>query len=171
MRRFLCLTAGLLTLGALAPVAATADMRCLSPAERAAFDVQALRSELMVLATGCGDDQPYNAFITRYKPELQTNERDMDTWFRHRYGRRAQQEHDRFVTELANAQAEHASHLGSEFCPRNGQIFAEAMALTGAGELAPFAAGQALFPPSMDVCPVEVAQAPAAEPRRARRRR
>jgi hypothetical protein len=162
MRRFLSLlSAALAVAGMLTPQLASAQLQCLSPAQRAAFDLQALRSELMVLATGCGDDRAYNEFITRYRPELQANEKDIDTWFKHRYGRRGQQEHDRFVTELANAQASSGSHLGSEFCPRNGQIFSQAMALRSATELPPFAAGQALFPRSMDVCPVEVAQAPA----------
>lgn len=167
MRRIACrLTIALAALGGLT-AQADAQLQCLSPAQRAAFDVQALRSELMVLATGCGDDQPYNAFIERYKPQLLANERAMDEYFRHRYGRRGQTEHDRFVTDLANAQASRASRLGSEFCPRNGQIFSEALALSSSSELAPFAAGQALFPTSMEVCPVEVAQAPVAEHRRA----
>jgi hypothetical protein len=167
MRRFVRhLTVGLLALGTLAMLTAQADaqLRCLSPAERAAFDLQALRSELMVLATGCGDDQPYNAFIERYKPELMMNEHAISSYFREKFGRRGQQEHDHFVTDLANAQASIAGRLGSEFCPRNGQIFHEAMALRSVDELRPFAAGQALLPPSLDICPVEVAQAPERKP-------
>lgn len=161
MRRFVRhLTAGLLALATLT-AQADAQLQCLSPAERTAFDVQALRSELMVLAVGCGDDRPYNAFIERYKPELMVNEHAIDSYFQEKFGRRGQQEHDRFVTDLANAQASSGSRLGSEFCPRNGQIFHEAMALRSPDELRPFAAGQALFPQSLDVCPVEVARAPA----------
>lgn len=160
MRRFAYLATGLLALGALT-VQANAQMQCLSPSQRAMFDVQALRSELMVLATGCGADQSYNAFIKRYRPELMANEHEIDAYFRHRYGRRGQSEHDSFVTALANAQASGASRLGSEFCPRNGQIFHEVMALETSRELPPFAAGQSLFPDSMDVCPTEVAQEPA----------
>lgn len=154
---------GLLMLGALVSQA-DAQLQCLSPGERVTFDLQALRSELMVLATGCGDVRPYNAFIERYRPELMENEQAISSYFRHKYGRRGRQEHDSFVTALANAQADQASRLGSEFCPRNGQIFQEAMALHSGGELRPFAAGQALFPRSMDICPVEVAQDPPRRP-------
>lgn len=162
MRRFLCqLSAAVAVLGVLTPTLASAQLQCLSSAQRATFDVQALRSELMVLATGCGDDRAYNEFINRYKPELLANEKEIDAWFKHRYGRRGQQEHDRFVTELANEHASIGSRLGSEFCPRNGQIFGQALALQSPSQLASFAAGQALFPRSMDLCPVEVAQAPA----------
>lgn len=139
---------------------AAAQTQCLAPSARAAFDVQALRSEIMVLATGCSDDSQYNAFIERYKPALMANEHAIDDWFRHKYGRRAQYEHDRFVTELANAQSDAGTKLGSEFCPHNGVIFHEVMALQDAAELAAFAAGQNLVPSSLDVCPVETAEAP-----------
>ena len=64
MRRlFLSLAAA----GTLICQQAAAQLQCMSPADRAAFDVQALRSEMMVLATGCSDDAQYNAFITRYQ--------------------------------------------------------------------------------------------------------
>ena len=160
------LAVGLLALGAMT-AHADAGMQCLSPAQRAAFDVQALRSQLMVLATGCGtDDHRYNAFIERYRPALLANEHAISAWFKHRYGRHGQQEHDQFVTELANAQSSRATQLGSEFCPRDGLIFEEVMALQSASQLSPFAAGQALLPASMDVCPEQMA-----EERRAGRRR
>lgn len=158
MRRFAYLTAGLLALGGLT-VQANAQMECLSQSQRAMFNVEALRSELMVLATGChGDSHVYNAFIERYRPALMANEHAVDAYFRQRYGRRGQSEHDSFVTSLANAEASNASRLGTEFCPRNGQIFNEVMALESSSQLPPFAAGQALFPASMGVCPTEVAE-------------
>ena len=157
MRRvFLCLAAT----GALTCQQATAQMQCLSPDERAAFEVQALRSELVVLATGCSDDAQYNAFVRRYQPELQANERAIDAWFKRHYGRKAQFEHDKFVTEMVNDRSDIGSRLGSEFCPRNGMVFQEAMALHNAGELPAFAAGQDLLPSTMGICAEEVAQAP-----------
>jgi hypothetical protein len=138
---------------------AAAQMQCLGPSERAAFDVQALRSEVMVLATGCADDAQYNAFITRYQSELQANERDVDAWFKKKFGRRAQSEHDRFVTDLANAQSSAGTKLGSDFCSHNGMIFQELTALQSSAELPPFAAGQNLVPASLDFCAEEMAQA------------
>jgi hypothetical protein len=138
---------------------AAAQLHCMTPADQATFDVQALRSEMMVLATGCSDDAAYNAFITRYQPELQANEREVDAWFKKKFGRRAQTEHDRFVTDLANAQSNAGTRLGSDFCPHNGTIFHAVMALTSAQELSQFAAGQNLVPASLDVCAEETAQA------------
>ena len=129
-----------------------AERRCASLADQSAFEVQALRSELMVLATGCHDDERYNAFIRRFQADLQGNERAINAYFQHRYGRAAQAEHDRFVTDLANAISRQGSDLGGDFCPRNGMIFAEVLSLTSSNELADFAAGKNLVPTSVDIC-------------------
>ena len=156
MRRTVqCLTAASLLLAQ----PAWADPQCLPPAARAVFNVEALRSEMMVLATGCSDDTAYNAFIERYQPALQANEREIDAWFKRNFGRLGQSEHDRFVTDLANAQSSDGTRLGSDFCPHNGVIFHEVMALPDAGDLAPFAAGKNLVPAALDLCAEEAHEA------------
>ena len=43
-------------------------------------------------------------------------------------------------------------HLGSDFCPRNGALFAEVLSLRSPGELAAYAAGKDLVPPTIDPC-------------------
>ena len=149
MRRLVSAVAALTILSA-QPV--LAERQCSSVADQSAFEVQALRSELMVLATGCHDDDQYNAFIHRYQGDLQANERMIDAYFQHRYGKAAQKEHDRFVTELANAISHQGTDLGGDFCPRNGMIFSEVMALQSASQLTDFAAGKDLVPTSMEIC-------------------
>jgi len=149
MRRFVSAVAALTILSSQSVMA---QPQCSSMADQSAFEVQALRSELMVLATGCHDDESYNAFIRRYQPDLQGNERAIDAYFKHRYGRTAQTEHDRFVTDLANAISRQGSDLGGDFCPRNGLIFNEVLALESASELTDFAAGKNLIPASVSVC-------------------
>ena len=149
MRRFVSAVAALTILTA-QPV--LAQPQCSSQSDQAAFEVQALRSELMVLATGCHDDDRYNAFIHRYQSDLQGNERAINAYFQHRYGRSAQTEHDRFVTDLANAISRQGSDLGGDFCPRNGLIFNEVLALESSAELADFAAGKNLVPASVEIC-------------------
>jgi hypothetical protein len=149
MRRFVSAVAAL-TMLSTQPV--LAERQCSSLADQSAFEVQALRSELVVLATGCHDDEQYNAFIRRYQPDLQTNERIISAYFQHRYGKAGQTEHDRFVTELANTMSRQGSDLGGDFCPRNGLIFNEVLALQSAAELADFAAGKSLMPGSVPVC-------------------
>src|ERR1700761_5992471 len=126
MRRLLSAVTALTLLSA-QPV--LAERQCASMADQSAFEVQALRSELMVLATGCHEDDRYNAFIRRYQADLQANERAIDAYFKRRYGRSGQTEHDRFVTELANAMSRQGSDLGGDFCERNGLMFSEVLAL------------------------------------------
>jgi hypothetical protein len=158
MRRFVSAVAALSILF-IQPV--LAQPQCSSMADQSAFDIQALRSELMVLATGCHDDDRYNAFIRRYQGDLQGNERAINAYFQHRYGRSAQTEHDRFVTDLANAISRQGSDLGGDFCPRNGLIFNEVLALESTSELADFAAGKNLIPVSVDICtPMPTSAAP-----------
>jgi hypothetical protein len=129
-----------------------AQQQCASLTDQSAFEVQALRSELMVLATGCHDDNRYNAFIHRYQSDLQANERAIVAYFKHRFGTSGQTEHDRFVTELANAMSRQGSDLGGDFCPRNGMMFNEVLALPSSADLANYAAGKDLVPVSIPIC-------------------
>ena len=149
MRRFISAVAALTMLSA-QPV--LAQRQCSSMVDQSAFEVQALRSELMVLATGCHDDEQYNAFIRRYQNDLQANERTIIAYFQHRYGKAGQTEHDRFVTDLANAISHQGSDLGGDFCPRNGLIFNEVLALQSTTDLTDFAAGKDLVPSSVAIC-------------------
>lgn len=127
--------------------------------EQPVFNVEALKSEMMVLATACHDDAQYNAFIQRYQPTLMANEHALDNYFKHEYGRHAQTEHDSYITSLANAQADEGLKQGTDFCPRNAALFEEAMALDGPTDLPQFAAGQDLLPASLGSC-----QAPVSTP-------
>src|SRR3954447_6221762 len=151
MRRLLSAVTALTLLSA-QPV--LAERQCASLADQSAFELQALRSELMVLAMGCHEDDRYNAFIRRYQPDLQANERMISSYFKNRYGRAGQTEHDRFVTELANAMSRQGSDLGGDFCPRNGMIFNEVLALRSSGELQDYAAGKNLVPATIEICTV-----------------
>jgi len=149
MRRLMSAAVALTMLSA-QPV--LAERQCASLADQSAFEVQALRSELMVLATGCHNDDQYNAFIRRFQSDLQANERLITAYFQHRYGRAGQTEHDRFVTELANAMSRQGSDLGGDFCPRNGLIFNEVLALPSTTVLTEYAAGKDLVPGSVQIC-------------------
>lgn len=129
-------------------------------ADEAVFNIEALKSEMMVLATACHDNSQYNAFITRFQPELMANEHALDAYFKREYGRQGQVQHNSFVTNLANAQSDVGLKQGTDFCPRNAELFQQAMAVTS-NELPSFAAGQDLVPSSLSTC---TASAPAREP-------
>jgi hypothetical protein len=156
MRRLL---SSLAAMSLLAVQQAHAQLDCLQPNERSIVEVAALRSELMVLATGCRQDDRYNAFIRKYQADLMGNEKAVGDVFKRMYGGRAQQEHDRFTTDLANGESSAGMHLGTDFCAHNGVLFTEVMALHSAAELPAYAAGKDLVPATVDICP-QVAQAP-----------
>ena len=136
-----------------------AASRC---ADESVFNIEALKSEMMVLATACHDDSQYNAFITRFQPELIANEHQLDAYFKREYGRQGQVQHDSFITNLANAQSDVGLKQGTDFCPRNATLFQEAMAVNST-ELPSFAAGKDLVPASLETCSGGAA-APSREP-------
>ncbi|MBN9563038.1 MAG: hypothetical protein J0H14_20275 [Alphaproteobacteria bacterium] len=152
---------GLLAAGLLvSPYAEAAQ--CSSPADQTVFDLAALKSELMVLATGCkGSDDAYNAFVNRYKPELGANDHALAAYFKRAYGRNAQREQDAYVTNLANSQSQVGIRQGSDFCPRTSAIFREVMTLRDGKDLPAYAAGKDLIPDDLSTC------APAPSPARA----
>ncbi len=143
---------GLLAAGLLiSPYAQAAE--CSNPADQTVFDLAALKSELMVLATGCKDsDNAYNAFVNRYKPELGANDHALAAYFKREYGRNAQREQDAYVTNLANAQSQSGVHQGSDFCPRTSTIFHEVMMLHDGKDLPEYAAGKDLIPDELGAC-------------------
>jgi len=149
MRRLLGIVSAISVLAAQPGWAA---QRCGSTTDQSTFEVQSLRSELMVLATGCHYDNQYNSFIRKFQSDLQANERAVSAYFARRYGRSAQYEHDKFVTDLANAKSRQGTDLGGDFCPRNGLIFDEVLSLSSPVELPEFAAGKDLIPASVNVC-------------------
>jgi hypothetical protein len=132
---------------------AHAELECLQPQERSVVEVAALRSELMVLATGCRQGDRYNAFIRKFQPDLMGNEKAVADVFKRMYGKRAQQEHDRFTTDLANGESSAGMHLGTDFCDRNSILFSEVMALPNAAALPAYAAGKDLVPATVEMCP------------------
>jgi hypothetical protein len=139
---------------------ATAAQMCGSVADQSAYELLALRTQMILLATKCGRDQDYNKnFIVRFQPELQANERTVLTYFRRVYGGAGQGRKDSFSTELVNVMSQQANAQGAEFCPRAGMIINEMNALRSMEELAAYAAVKDFAPVGMSMCP-------AAAPRR-----
>ena len=147
---------------------------CLQSSDHVAMDVVALKTQLMVTALTCKQDERYNAFIRKYQPELQREDRSLTTYFTRSYGRSAQKQRDDYVTQLANSQSQSGLRQGSLFCDRNVGTFDEVMALKSSGELGEYAAGRAGAQPiAVSGCggAVTPASSPAASRARAARRR
>ena len=126
---------------------------CMRGAEKAAFDLASLKSELMVIAIDCQAEERYNAFVVRFRPDLQGSEKGLNTYFS-----RTTQAHDDYITSLANSQSQDALTRGTLFCDEHIKMFDEVLALKGSQDLLTYASAKSLTQP------IDVVECPAAPP-------
>jgi hypothetical protein len=117
---------------------------CARPAEKAAIDVSALMSQLQLITLTCHTRDQYNALIPHLRPALATKEKDLDAFFTRAYGKRAQTEHDKYITELANLQSQLQLRSGDRFCNISTSMFDQVMPLSTMAELATYAQSKPL---------------------------
>lgn len=155
--------AALLAATTLFSQAALALPRCANETDQAIFEVEALKTELMVVATTCKGtaEDRYNDFVRRYQQALVATNRGIGQYFTRSHGRAGQRQQDIFITELANARSNNARQLGSDYCPRNAGLFDEVMALSGQTDLPAYAATKDLLSSGVTACPGGAASAPA----------
>jgi hypothetical protein len=150
------LFSGFLAAGLLTGQVAVADP-CARPVEKTAFDVTALKSQLMVTALACNAQDKYNAFVTKFRGELVKQERALNSYFGRAYGRRGRQQHDDYITSLANAQSEAGTRLGSAYCQQRLGMFDQVMVQPSLGDLSGFVVAQAIVQPvALIDCPAPV---------------
>jgi hypothetical protein len=131
--------------------------------ERAAFDVRALQSQLMVAALTCGRQDDYNTFVQRHQQGLMSAYQEVTSHFRRLHGAAAgEQQRDQYVTELANAQSQESNRQRSSFCGNTGPLFQRVLTLRDAGEIARFSASRntPIFYPLEACAPPASASAP-----------
>ena len=123
-----------------ANVAQAADP-CLKPTEKTAFNIVALRSQLMVTAVTCQAHELYNSFVARFRPDLMGSEKGINGYFSRTAGGRAQQAHDDYITSLANTQSEDGLQRGTDFCGKRVPMLTEVLALSDSKSLSDYANG------------------------------
>jgi hypothetical protein len=149
------LLSGLVAAGLLTSSLAQAVESCARPADQTAFNVEGLKSELMVTALSCHAQDKYNAFMARYKGDIATHENALNAYFKRAYGRSAQKAHDDYITQLANVQSEDGLHAGTAFCDTFASMFDEVQALHDGSELPDYASAKDLVQPvSLTSCAV-----------------
>ena len=116
--------------GLVAAVAATPALAqsCLRPAEKVAFDVRSLQSQLMVAALICKQDAQYNTFVQQYQGQLAGAWSGMSTYYRRANGAVGARTLDNYVTEMANIQQMDGSRQGTAFCANVASLFSAALA-------------------------------------------
>ena len=144
--------AGLLLLGAGAAIAAD----CLTPREREAHEVYALRTEALVGAQSCRMLDRFNAFATRFSAELIDEGRTLRAHYLKLYGKRGDAKLDDFVTGLSNTTFVRGSEAG-DFCGATAALF-ERIEAVPVGQLAAFSHSRtALALPPVDACDKQAA--------------
>ncbi|MGK7868256.1 hypothetical protein [Falsiroseomonas sp. E2-1-a20] len=109
---------------------------CVQSADRTAFEVRALQSQLMVAALTCARDDDYNAFVRKFQGELGGAYRSIQGHFRRTAGGGHQRALDGYITTLANEQSQDGIRQGSRFCQNVGPLFQAALAQSNASSLA-----------------------------------
>ena len=142
-----------LGVAALVASPALAAGQCGISTAREAFDVQGLKSELMVTALTCNVRDRYNAFIEKFRPDLTAEEGRLNGYFRSTYGRGAQTAHDDYITQLANVQSERGLKAGTAFCQQRISMFDEVSVLRSASDLGGYAEAKDIVQPaSYETC-------------------
>ncbi|WP_186336038.1 hypothetical protein [Komagataeibacter melaceti] len=118
-----------------------------SPAHEA-FDVQGLKSELMVTALSCNAQEKYNSFVMKFRTKLTNEEHVLNAYFHTTYGRNAQRQHDDYITQLANVQSERGLHSGTAFCQQRISMFDEVLVLDTAADLSSYAQAKDILQPA-----------------------
>lgn len=143
--------AGVLAAGIAGPAFAQA---CVQPAERSAFEIRALQSQLMVTALTCSRDQDYNAFVTKFRRDLGAAYGSIETHFRRTSGGNFQRARDGFITQLANDHSQDGLRQGTAFCPNAVALFQVALAQTDMNSLATLASDRNILNPmAAPACP------------------
>jgi len=118
-----------------------------SPAHEA-FNVEGLKSELMVTALSCQTQDRYNAFVAKFHPALNDAETRLNNYFHTTYGRRAQAEHDDYITQLADIQSLGGLKSGTVFCTQRTAMFDEVEALETVSDLSHYAEAKDVAQPA-----------------------
>lgn len=108
-----------------ADAATTKGKPCVTTQEMAALDGRVLESDLLVGALSCGQSEPYNSFMQKFRPVMTERARTVQAMFQRFYGKSSGREFDAFVTRLGNDSALRSIQMQLEFCRLTMDVFEE----------------------------------------------
>src|SRR5713101_2187023 len=125
---------------------------CISQRDRQAYEVYALRTEVLVGAQSCRMTDRFNVFATKFMRELTAEGRALRSHYLKVYGKGGDSALDDFVTRMANNSFVEGSGAG-DLCTTTAALFDAVMAVP-VGQLAVFSGHhKARALPVMEVCP------------------
>jgi hypothetical protein len=104
---------------------------CASPAEASALKTAVMQQELMVAALQCHESGAYNRFVNTYRPELQSSDATLKTFFVRRGGEHGEAGYDTFKTKAANLSALEQARDAGAFCADAHVLFQAALSHRG----------------------------------------
>jgi hypothetical protein len=132
---------------------------CVSPHEREAFEVYALRIQALVGAQSCRMTDRFNKFAIKFRGELTTEGRALRSYYQKKYGKSGDASLAKFVTELSNTSFVDGS-AQNDFCAATTALLDNLMAAP-VGQLASFSAEhRASALPKMASCDTVAAKSP-----------
>jgi hypothetical protein len=150
-RRFFCASSFAIAMIACAGT----TLACISQRERQAYEVYALRTDVLVGAQSCRMTDRFNVFATKFTRELTVEGRELRAFYKKTYGKGGDSRLDDFVTQLANSSFVEGSSGGGNLCVTTTALFDDVMAVP-VGQLAVFSrTHHARGLPDMDVCAVK----------------
>ena len=120
---------------------------CEFEADRTAFEIEGLKSQLMVTALACHQQDKYNSFMSRYQPDVAREESNLSAYFKRSYGKQSTKAYDDYISNLANIQEQDGLKAGTAFCSNLGNMFDEVMSLHSASELHDFTNAKVIAQP------------------------
>ncbi len=105
---------------------------CAVPADQTSLQVRMLQTELMVAALTCNQRPKYNAFVTRFQPELAAQGKHLQTFFKKQYGSTSAKALNGFITRIANESSRRGMLKRGAFCRQADSIHAETAKITPA---------------------------------------
>jgi hypothetical protein len=124
---------------------------CVSPHERQAFEVYALRTQVLVGAQSCRMTDRFNKFAIKFRGELTTQGHALRSYYQKKYGKSGDATLDKFVTELANTSFVDGSQT-NDICAAT-TVLLDSLMAAPVGQLAAFSTQHPTHAlPAMESC-------------------
>lgn len=117
------IAAGLISLALIVPTLAQ-GAPCAASVDQISLQVRMLQTELMVAALTCNQRTDYNAFVTRFQPELALQGKHLQAFFKQKHGSGAAKALNGFITRIANESSRRGMQKRGEFCRNAASIHA-----------------------------------------------
>ncbi|MSP42789.1 MAG: hypothetical protein EXR08_05405 [Alphaproteobacteria bacterium] len=106
---------------------------CAAASEESTLQVRVLQTQLVVAALTCNQRADYNAFVTRFQPQLSAQGKLLKAFFERKYGGGSAKAMNGFVTRIANESSRRGMMKRGLFCHEAAVIHGASKSIGPAG--------------------------------------